>query len=102
MTQDELLSQRDHDLLIEMNTTLKILLDIVKTNRIELSNEIVKFKDFATEEHNKLWTEIDSIKQREASRTGFFDGAKWMWGVIGMVAGFIPPSVLFYLISGGK
>lgn len=87
MDMDSERQQKDHDLLIEINTKLTLLFDAV----LKQAGEI-----------ERIWVEIDKLKASDAAKSGFWNGARWMWGVVGLFIGSVPPSVLAYILTSGK
>lgn len=79
--------QKDHDLLIEINTKLTLLFDAV----LKQAGEI-----------ERIWVEVDKLKANDATKSGFWNGAKWMWGVLGAAIGFVPSSILAYLTNASN
>lgn len=75
----------ERDLLIQLNERIDGFLKTFKEH-VEQSNA----------QYNELWREVSDLKSWRDKQSGFFSGAKMLWGILGS----LPPSVVVFLLVG--
>lgn len=76
-------AQRDHDLLIEINTKLSMFMDMFTSHKRDTDNEI-----------NQLKKDVSELKEEKIKNAGFQAGKKAAFTVVGAIIGAVPASAI--------
>lgn len=74
-------SQKDHDLLIEINTKLSLFMEMFTSHKKDTDNEIAQIKK-----------DVAELKEGRIKDAGFQAGKKASFAIIAAVVGSLPPS----------
>ena len=85
----------DHDLLIRMDTKLDIFIRQQEIQAAALHELGGRFDI----ERNRVWEEINALKDINLAAESFNRGRKWVFATVGVILGSIPPSIILALIA---